>query len=129
MNDRTPATRARPSLVRVIFAFCSAWPWLNLAQLYLFALAVRIGFGKWPASQADGVDLPVVHMALPLVMMFNELSLTGLPLIWATAFVIVVFSRQTERIMAPTALFMAGVLATWIIGRIDPWHFQQWLLH
>ena len=62
-------------------------------------------------------------------MTFYEITITGLPLIWATMFMIVVFAKQTNKITLSTVVFMTGILATWFLGRTDPWGFLNWLLH
>jgi hypothetical protein len=131
MNDHvaSPGKRVASGVILILFRGVSLWPWVNLVLLYSFAFAVRSGFGKWPQNEMDGVDLPVVHVGLPIVMTFYEITLTGLPLIWAATFMISVFAKQTQKIMIPAIVFMSGILATWYLGRVDPWGFQNWLLH
>ena len=115
------------SLTRGALVCASLAPWLTVVMVYTLALSVRISYGRWPVVYQDSPELPwLIEAILPYAMLPSLLGFIVFPIAWALCFVACVLCNGRARLLVPIITFVSGFAIMFMLGRFDPWGFQEW---
>ena len=131
MTEFTPTKHTHRGLIFLNRGFdvFSALPWVNVVVLYACAFWVRSSFGRWPVVYKDSPNLPLLlDLVLSCSMLTCLFGILCFPIVWGIWLVAKLQLKQRENLLFSVAMFASGMLILFLLGRFDPWGFQEWFL-